>query len=32
MLEDLITSAFNDAVDKVEKAEQEKLPQMPQGF
>ena len=32
MLEDLITSAFNDAVDKVTKAEQEKLPQMPQGF
>lgn len=32
MLEDLITSAFNDAVDKVTKAEQEKMPQMPQGF
>ncbi|MBO5884771.1 MAG: YbaB/EbfC family nucleoid-associated protein [Clostridia bacterium] len=32
MLEDLIQSAINDAMDKITKAEQEKLPQMPQGF
>ena len=32
MLEDLIQSAFNDAIEKITKAEQEKLPSMPQGF
>jgi nucleoid-associated protein EbfC len=32
MLEDLIVSAFNDAIGKITTAEQEKMPQMPQGF
>ena len=32
MLEDFIKWAFNDAVQKITQAEQEKLPQMPQGF
>ncbi|MCM1324946.1 MAG: YbaB/EbfC family nucleoid-associated protein [Acetobacter sp.] len=29
MLEDLIVSAFNDAISQIEKAEKEKLPQIP---
>ncbi len=32
MLEDLIQSAINDAVEKITKAEQEKLPNLPQGL
>ncbi len=32
MLEDLVQSAFNDAIEKITKAEQEKLPNIPQGF
>ena len=32
MLQDLIQSAFNDAIEKITKAEQEKLPSIPQGF
>ena len=32
MLEDLIQSAINDAVEKITKAEQEKLPSLPQGL
>ena len=32
MLEDLIQSAFNDAVEKITQAEKEKMPQLPQGF
>ena len=32
MLEDLIQSAFNDAIEKIVKAEKEKMPNVPQGF
>lgn len=32
MLEDLIQSSFNDAIEKITEKEKEKLPQMPQGF
>ena len=32
MLEDLIQSAINDAVEKITKAEQEKLPSLQQGL
>ena len=32
MLEDLIQSAFNDAIEKIAQAEKEKLPNLPQGF
>lgn len=32
MLEDLVQSAFNDAIEKITLAEKEKLPNIPQGF
>ena len=32
MLTDLVTAGVNDALSQIEKAEQEKMPQMPQGI
>lgn len=32
MLEDLVMSAFNEAIDQVVTAEKEKMPNLPQGF